>query len=37
MPTLVASTIFERLPDRFSHLPMMVSDSPPVWPETHVE
>jgi len=37
MPTFVATTILERLPDLCNQFPMMVSDSPPVWPGTHVE
>ena len=37
MPTLVAMTSLSRPPRAFSHLPMMVSDSPPLWPGTHLE
>ena len=37
MPTLVAMMTLLRLPERFSQLPMMVSDSPPLCPGTHVE
>ena len=37
MPTLVAMTTLSRLPLFFSHLPMMVSDSPPLLPGTHLE
>ena len=37
MPTLVASTTLSRLPLRLSHLPMIVSDSPPTWPGTQTE
>src|SRR5882762_890450 len=32
MPTLVATTTLSRLPLFLSHLPMMVSDSPPLLP-----
>jgi hypothetical protein len=37
LPTLVASTTRLRLPLWRSHLPMMVSDSPPEWPGTQRE
>ena len=37
LPTLVARTMRERLPLVFSHLPMIVSDSPPAWPGTQRE
>ena len=37
MPTLVAMTSLSRPPRAFSHLPTMVSDSPPLWPGTHLE
>src|SRR5512139_188424 len=37
LPTLVAITTCSRLPLRLSHLPMMVSDSPPRLPGTHDE
>src|SRR5258708_23608389 len=37
MPTLVAMSTWSRLPLFASHLPMIVSDSPPTWPGTQVE
>src|SRR5512140_1859514 len=36
-PTLLASTTLLRRPPRFSHLPITVSDSPPLWPGTQRE
>ncbi|CAM5284921.1 hypothetical protein SALBM311S_10324 [Streptomyces alboniger] len=35
--TLVAMTTSERFPRALTHLPMMVSDSPPELPSTHAE
>src|SRR5947209_6162516 len=37
MPTLVAMTTLFLLPVRFSQLPIIVSDSPPLFPGTHLE
>jgi hypothetical protein len=36
-PTLVAITTRPRAPDLFSQFPMIVSDSPPLWPGTQTE
>lgn len=37
MPTFVASSTASRLPDVFSHSPIMLSDSPPECPSIHAE
>ncbi len=36
-PTLVAITALARLPLALTQLPMMVSNSPPLWPGTQRE
>jgi hypothetical protein len=35
MPTFVATIILLRFQLRFIHSPIIISDSPPVWPGTH--
>ena len=37
IPTLVAISTSSRLRRRFSHSPIRVSDSPPLWPGTQAE
>jgi hypothetical protein len=37
MPTLVAILISPLPPRRFSHSPISVSDSPPLWPGAQAE